>query len=386
MSKFFDVLKQTFKEYGEDKISRHAAALAYFTIFSIAPVLVIIIAVAGFVLGEQAVQNEIAGQIEGVVGSDAANMIQTMIASASQTGGGILATIISIGLLIFGATGLFTQLQDSLNTIWEVQPDTESGIGRIVKKRALSFAMILGIAFLLLVTLVISAALAAITRYFEGLLPGSDLLWLIINYVVTFGVIALVFALIFKIIPDAKVEWKDVWLGAAVTAFLFMIGQVLIGLYLGRSSVSSSYGAAGSLVVILLWVYYSAQILFIGAEFTQVYARTYGAGIVPDEGFIRMGEAERISREKLRRDEASRQAALIAGRTSKLAQPVPATGGESEIPVERVVNPMRQFRTPPKVQVREPHPADKSIRALGAITAGLFVSVVGLVFRGLKRS
>lgn len=385
MKKFFEVLKQTIKEYGEDKLSRLAAALAYFTIFSIAPVLVIIISVAGLILGQQAVQNEIAGQIEGLVGSEAAIMIQDMIASASDTGSSTIATIVGVALLLFGATGLFAQLQDSLNTIWEIKPAPESGIKKFITKRIFSFTMILGIAFLLLVSLVISAALAAVTRYFEGLLPGSDVLWQVLNYVITFGVITLLFAMIYKILPDAKIAWSDVWLGAAVTAFLFMIGQFAIGLYLGRSSVSSSYGAAGSLVVILLWVYYSAQILFIGAEFTQVYAKIYGSGIVPEEGAIKMTEEDRIHQGLGRRDQAAQQAALTAGRGTMLTQAIPATGMDAELPPETVVNPLRQFRGPRKVQVREPHPTDKSIRALGAISAGFVLSVIGLVFTGMKR-
>jgi membrane protein len=385
MRKFIEVLKQTFKEYSEDKISRHAAALAYFTIFSIAPVLVIIISVAGLVLGEQAVQNEIAGQIEGLVGAESAAMIQSMIASASDTGSSTLATIVGVAVLVFAATGLFVQLQDSLNTIWEIKSAPEGGITKFITKRIFSFTMILGIAFLLLVSLVISAALAAVTRYFEGLLPGSDILWLVLNYVITFGVITLLFALIFKILPDAKIAWSDVWLGAAVTAFLFMIGQLAIGLYLGRSSVSSSYGAAGSLVVILLWIYYSAQILFIGAEFTQVQAKISGTGIEPEEGAIKMTEEDRIHQGLGRRDQAARQAAFTAGRGTILTQPIPATGMDEELPSETVVNPLRQFRGPRKVQQREPHPTDKSIRALGAISAGLVVSVIGLVFTGMKR-
>ena len=286
------LLKETFKEWQEDKASRLAAALAYYTAFSIAPLLIIVIAIAALAFGEQAAQGEIVGQIQGLVGKDGAEAIQTMINNSRKPTTGIVATLISVGILLFGATNVFTQLQDALNTIWEVAP--KPGVKGLVKTRIVSFTMILGIGFLLLVSLVLSAALAVMGNYLSGLIPGLQFLWSILNFVISFGVITLLFALIYRFLPDVKITWGDVGIGAAMTALLFTIGKSLIGLYLGNSSVGSTYGAAGSFVVVLLWVNYSAQILLFGAEFTQVYARQFGSDKVePDEYAVCIERTER---------------------------------------------------------------------------------------------
>nr|WP_228035677.1 YihY/virulence factor BrkB family protein [Oculatella sp. LEGE 06141] len=279
------MLKETVTEWSEDNASRLAAALAYYTVFSLAPLLIIVIAVAGFFFGEEAARGQIVGQIQGLVGQDGAEIIQTAIDNANQpgTGTGAIASLISIGVLLFGASGVFAELQDSLNAIWNVKAKPKNAVGGFVRKRLLSFTMVLTIGFLLLVSLVVSAALTALTTLMNGLMPGFDFLWQLLNFVISFGVIALLFALIYKYLPDVKITWNDVLIGASMTALLFTIGKSLIGLYLGNSSFGSAYGAAGSLVVVLAWVYYSAQILFFGAEFTQVYARHYGSQIVPDE-------------------------------------------------------------------------------------------------------
>ena len=271
------LLKETFSEWSEDKASRLAAALAYYTIFSLAPLLIIAIAVAGLVFGQEAAQGELVAQIQGLVGQEGAKLIETMIQSASKPTSGIIATAIAIATILFGASGLFGQLQDALNTIWEVKPKPERSILGMVKDRFLSFTMVLGIGFLLLVSLIISAVLSALNPYLTDLLPGSIYLIQILNVVISFGVITLLFAMIYKVLPDVKIAWGDVWIGAAVTSLLFTLGKFLIGLYLGNSSAGSAYGAAGSLVVLLLWVYYSAQILLFGAEFTQVYAKRRGS-------------------------------------------------------------------------------------------------------------
>ncbi len=290
----WELLKATFSEWSEDKASRLAAALAYYTVFSLAPLLIIAIAVAGMVFGQEAARGEIVAQIESVVGQQGAEAIQTMIANAGQsTDGGIIATVIGLATLIFAATGAFAQLQDALNTVWEVSPETGSGVLGMIRTRFLSFTMILGIGFLLLVSLVISAALSAIGGFFGNLLPGYDILWQGVNFLISFGVTTLLFAMIFKVLPDVDIAWSDVWVGALVTALLFTLGKFLIGLYLGRSSVSSTYGAAGSFVVVLLWVYYSAQILLLGAEFTQVYANRYGSRIRFSEGAAPLSPEER---------------------------------------------------------------------------------------------
>ena len=269
----WSLLKDTAKEWSEDKAPRLAAALSYYTIFSLAPLLVIVIAIAGLAFGQAAAQNRINAQIEGLIGQPGASAIQAMIASASNPRAGIIATVIGVVTLLLGAAGLFGQLQDSLNTIWEIQPKPEKGLGGLIKKRFLSFTMVLGIGFLLLVSLVITAALSALDNFTTNLFPGFELVFQIVNFLISFAVITLLFAMIYKILPDAKLGWRDVWLGAAVTALLFSAGKLLIGLYMGHASVTSSFGAAGSLVVVLLWIYYSAQILFFGAEVTAVLAR-----------------------------------------------------------------------------------------------------------------
>lgn len=279
------LLKETFEEWSKDKASRLAAALAYYTVFSLAPLLILIIAIAGLVLGDEAARGEISRQMQGLVGADGANFIESTVNNASQpgAGAGIIASIISIVVLLFGATGVFTELQDSLNTVWEVAPRPDLGFWQFIRNRVLSFGMVLGIAFLLLVSLVVSAVLSGLNTYMNGLLPGVDSLWQIVNFVISLGVVTLLFAMMFKFLPDVKIGWSDVWVGGFITALLFTLGKFLIGLYLGNSSFTSSYGAAGSLVVVLAWVYYSAQILFFGAEFTQVYARRYGSQIVPNQ-------------------------------------------------------------------------------------------------------
>jgi len=285
------LLKETFKEWQEDKASRLAAALAYYTAFSLAPLLIIVIAIAALVFGEQAAQGEIVGQIQGLVGKEGAEAIEEMIDSSRKPTTGIIATLISFGILLFGATNVFAQLQDALNTIWEVVP--KPGVKGLVKTRFISFTMILGVGFLLLVSLILSAILAVLGNYLGSLVPGIQFFWSTLNFLISFGVITLLFALIYKFLPDVKITWGDVGIGAAITALLFTIGKSLIGLYLGNSSVGSTYGAAGSFVVVLLWVNYSAQILLFGAEFTQVYANRYGSRIVPAPHAVPLTEKAR---------------------------------------------------------------------------------------------
>ncbi|MEH2455699.1 YihY/virulence factor BrkB family protein [Nostoc sp.] len=284
------LLQETFKEWSEDKASRLAAALAYYTIFSIAPLLIIVIAIAGVVFGEEAARGQIVAQIQGLVGKDGAQFIQTAIQNANKPQTGAIASIISVVVLLVGATGLFTELQDSLNTIWEVKPKPGRGVNNMIRLRFLSFAMVIGIGFLLLVSLVISSGLAALVKYFGNILPGIDLLWRIVNFVLSFSSTTALFGLIFKVLPDVKITWNDVFIGSVITSFLFSIGRFLLGQYLGNGSFGSTYGAAGSLVVLLAWVNYAAQILFFGAEFTQVYARRYGSGIVPTKDAIPLSD------------------------------------------------------------------------------------------------
>lgn len=306
----FDLLKTTWHEFGEDKVMRLSAAMAYYTIFSLAPLLVIVIAIAGIVFGEEAARGQIVGSIQGLIGQEGAEGIQAMIQGASrEQTGSMAATLLGFGTLLLGAAGVFGALQESLNTIWEVEPKPGAGILGMVRQRFLSFTMVFGTGFLLLVSLIISAALAAAGKYMENALPGGATLWQVINFIVSFGVITLLFALIFKYIPDTDITWKDVMIGAAITALLFTIGRFAIGMYIGRSSTASTFGAAGSLVIILLWVYYSAVILFLGAEFTQVYANTYGSKVVPDADAVPLSEQARIKQGIPRREDVEEAAA-----------------------------------------------------------------------------
>lgn len=275
------VLKQTFQEWSDDKAPRLGAALAFYTIFSIAPLFIIVIAVAGLWFGQKAAHDQVLAEISGLVGQQGGEMIGGMLEAANKPKQGILASVFGIVMLVFGATGVFVQLQDALNTIWEVKPKPGRGIWGFIRQRLLSLSMVFGIGFMLLVSLVLSAGLAAAGKWFEGAMPGGEGVWLALNFVISFVVIAALFTLMFKYLPDVKIGWRDVWLGGALTALMFTLGKFALGMYLGRSTATSAYGAAGSLVVLLLWVYYSAQILFFGAEFTQVYANRFGKKLEP---------------------------------------------------------------------------------------------------------
>jgi len=245
------------------------------------PLLIIIIAITGLVFGKEAAQGAIMEQIAGLVGEQSANAIKDMIQRADEPSTGVLSTIIAIGTLLLGASGFFGQLQDALNTVWGIEPKEGRGIWGLIKDRFFSFVAVLGTAFLLLVSLVLTSALSAFGKWFGNLLPVPEGILQAVNFSLSFVVITGLFALIFKVLPDARIAWRDVWIGAAITSALFTIGKFAIGLYLGKSNVGTAYGAAGSLVIVLVWVYYSAQILLYGAEFTQVYANRRGERIVP---------------------------------------------------------------------------------------------------------
>ncbi|GAB4234446.1 MAG: YihY/virulence factor BrkB family protein [Elainellaceae cyanobacterium] len=282
------LLKETFQEWNEDKASQLAASLAYYTVFSLAPLLVIVIAIASLLFDRATVQDQITTQIQGLVGQEGASLVQTALENANQPGqnSGLFASIISIALLILGASGVFGHLQDALNTIWNVKAKPNNAAKGFVQKRLLSFAMVVTIGFLLMVSLVVSTALAALSSYFSNLLPGSDALWQLLNIVLSLAILSFLFALLYKFVPDVEIAWGDVWFGAIVTAVLFTIGKYALGMYIGNGGFGSVYGAAGSVIIILAWVYYSAQILFFGAELTQVYARRYGSQIRPDENAV----------------------------------------------------------------------------------------------------
>ena len=275
------LVKEAATDWSHDRAPRLGAALAYYTVFSLVPFLVVVIALIGLVFGQDAAESAILGQIADLVGEQSAAAIKDMIQRADKPSTGLLATALAIVTLLVGASGVFGQLQDALNTVWGVEPKEGRGVWGFIKDRFLSFVAVLGTGFLLLVSLVLSSALSAAGKWFSGWLPLPEAVLQLVNFAVSFVVITGLFALIFKVLPDAQVAWRDVWVGAALTAALFTIGKFALGLYLGKSDVGSAYGAAVSLVLVLVWVYYSAQIMLYGAEFTQVYANRLGERIVP---------------------------------------------------------------------------------------------------------
>lgn len=286
-----EMTKQTGKAWVEDNASRLAASLAFYTLLSIAPLLVLLVSMLGLVFGEEAARGEIAGQLTAAFGYEASRGIEELIAAARVPSQGALGTLFGVVVLLLGASGVFGELQASLNTVWEVESKPGQGVLGFIKARFFSFTMVLGVGFLLLVSLVVSTLLSALGGAITPDAPGLSVLVQVLSALVSFAFVTVLFALMYRVIPDVRIAWRDVFMGAAVTALLFTIGKFLLGLYLGRASVASPYGAAGSLVVFVLWVYYSAQILFLGAEFTQVYATTLGSRIVPDEHAVALGSA-----------------------------------------------------------------------------------------------
>jgi membrane protein len=292
------LLKSAADAWVNDNAPRLGAALSFYTVFAISPLFIIVMFIASLWFDRSSVQHALYGELGSLVGPQGARAIQTALSSSLPHQEGLVASIIAIGTVLITATGVFIELQGDLNTVWGVEQKSGLGVWRYVRDRLLSFAMVVGIGFLLLVSLVVSAAVAALGRYVGALVPGLGMVWMLINAAISFGVITVLFAMIFKVLPDVKIAWRDVWIGAVVTAFLFTGGKFLLGLYLGRSSTVSGYGAAGSLVLILLWVYYSAQILFFGAEITQAYANRFGVRLEPKASarWIRPpSESQRIS-------------------------------------------------------------------------------------------
>jgi membrane protein len=285
-------LKTTINEWVEAEPFQLAAALSYYTLFSLAPLLLIAIGVAGFAFGREAAQNQIVETLQGMIGQESAQTVQEMIqASNEKPKTGMISTVIGFVVLLFGAGGVVGQLQTSLNRIWEVTPKPGQGIWGFLRQRFFSFAMVLGIGFLLLVSLVVTAVLSILTGMLSSFLGEATFVAHAVDLLVSFAFVTLLFALIYKFVPDVNIQWKDVWVGAALTSILFTVGKYLIGLYIGSSGVSSTFGAAGSLITILVWVYYSSLIFFLGAEFTRVYATEYGSGVVPAENAERMDAA-----------------------------------------------------------------------------------------------
>ncbi len=292
-----ELLKKTFSEFSDDDAPTMAAALAYYTVFALPPLLILLMMILGFFLDPSDLQGRIQDQMGNLIGPQAAEEVQAMIESADRPGtGGLLATLLSIAALLFSATGTFAQLQNALNKAWEVQPNPNQSKLTMVKsfalKRFFSLGMILVVAFLFLVSLALTTVLNVIGEQLSGLLPGGigvGVVW-VLNFALQFAVITLLFAAIYKVLPDADIAWENVWLGAAVTTVLFILGKVALGFYIGSSNPGEAFGAAGSLAVILVWVYYSAMIVLLGAEFTQVWASRDGTDIPPSEGAVRVVE------------------------------------------------------------------------------------------------
>ncbi|MGH8763272.1 MAG: YihY/virulence factor BrkB family protein [Nitrosospira sp.] len=292
------LVKAAFSSWRDDYAPSMGAALAYYTMFSIAPLLLIVISTAGLVFGEEAVRGEIFGQLQGLMGDQGAIAVQGLLESVSEPKEGVAGTVIGTILLLIGATTVFGELQDAFDRIWRAPGrDKNGGLWRLIKSRLLSFGIILGIGFLLMVSLVFSAAVAALGKWWGPFFANLELVATVVNFFVSFALMTAVFAMLYKFMPRVKIHWRDVWAGAIVTALLFTVGKILIGIYIGKSAISSGFGAAGSLVVVLVWVYYSAQIFLLGAEFTWVYAHAHGskkesllpnmmAGLSPDKDGI----------------------------------------------------------------------------------------------------
>jgi len=291
--RFWEVVKQSAADWYGSPTFEQGAALAYYGVFAIAPILVIALAIAGMLFGQQFASTELFARIRETAGPAVADAIAQTLRYSSPSGQGWRATLVSAVLLSFASLGVFTQLQAALNTIWQVKPKPGRGVWGAVKDRFISFLLVLAIGVLLVAALVVNTLLTAISGFFpEFHLPGGAFLWHALHWAISLALLTLLIAMIYKVLPDAKIRWQDVWVGATTTAVLFAVGNYLIGLYLGRSSVTSTYGAAGSLVIVLLWVYYGSQILLFGAEFTRVYADRYGRPLEPSDNAIPMTAEE----------------------------------------------------------------------------------------------
>lgn len=286
------------KAWSADYAPSMGAAISYYTVFSLAPLLVLVIAIAGAIFGRDAVQGAVVQQFSGLIGAKSASLVQSLLANASNTNKGLVAGIISVVVLALGATSVFTELQSALDRIWHV-PESQkpSGIWAMIRSRLLSFGMILGLAFLLMVSLAVSAAVSAFGSWMGGLMPGWEILLQVLNAIFSIAVATLLFAMIYKLMPSTKIDWEDVWIGALVTAVLFEIGKFLIGLYLGKSNMTQSFAAAGSLVVLLAWVYYAAQVFLLGAEFTKAFADEHGSHAATRA----MAQSKELARQKAQR-------------------------------------------------------------------------------------
>lgn len=321
-NRWVDLFKRVIEDWIEDKALRLSAALAYYSIFSLAPLLVIAIGIAALVMGRDAATGQLYGELKNYVGAAPADALQSMVQSANKPAQGILATVIGFATLLLGASGVFGQLKEALNTIWEVEEKAHAGFLGMLRGKLLNFGMVLVIGFLLLVSLGLTTAIAGLNHRLATVLPMPTFLWSAIGFVLSFGIVTALFALIFKVLPDARVGWRDVWVGAILTALLFEVGKTGLSWYLGRESTANAYGAAGSIVLLLLWVYYTSCILFFGAEFTQVYAHDRGRVIEPAANARRISGASRVQQG-------------FAPVTPKVSNPIPQSTSNTQSGVAR---------------------------------------------------
>lgn len=314
LKKFFHIIKATASAFSQDNCVKLSASLSYYTIFAIGPLLVIIISLSAIFYGKEAVQGSLYGQIRGLIGSEAALQVQDIIKKSQHANKSFIGTVIGSVILVIGATGIFTEIQDSINYIWSLKAKPKRGIIKYLINRLLSFSLIVSLGFLLLVSLIINALMDILSDRLTLYFPHTTVyIFYVLNLIVIFVIISVLFAIIFKVLPDGKIKWKDAFIGAAFTAILFIIGKTAIGFYLGRSSLGATYGTAASVIIILTWVYYTAIILYFGAEFTKVYALEYGGGIVPDQTavFIIKREAKEIETMPLNLAGRNNDAAII---------------------------------------------------------------------------
>jgi membrane protein len=312
----FSFLKEVMNNFSDDRVLKYSASLSYYTVFSIAPILIIIISVAGIFFGRDAVQGQIAGQISGLVGPEAATQIQSMIGNTHRSGNNVFASIVSAGILIIGATSIFAEIQDSINSIWGLKSKPKKGLIKMVITRLISFSLIISLGFIAMVSLLLDAAIKVVSDYM-GRIPGAGIYFVqTLNYILNFVVISFMFSVIFKVLPDAKIKWSDVIKGAIITAVLFIIGREVISFYVAKNNFTTVYGTAASIVIILVWVYYTAVILYFGAEFTKVYAINYGSKIHPNDYavWVKVKEEEQPDKPI---DEVKKEALLQPTATNK---------------------------------------------------------------------
>lgn len=297
----FSLVGETYMEMLDDKVFKMTAALSYYTLLSLSPLLIIVIAIAGFIFGEEAARGQIVAQMDGLIGKAGAEVVQAIIQGASAPASGIVATVISIIVIVLGSLGAFIELKESLNILWGVEPKPGKPIMSLIKTRIGAFSMVLVVGFLLIVSLIISALLTGFGDYLGRSWPALLPMLHIINFIVSFVIITFLFAMIYKYLPDVIISWKYVWLGAIITSLLFSLGKYLIGVYIGSSSYNSTFGAAGSLVVMMVWLNYSSLILFFGAEFTQVYRRRFSpTPLMADEDGILIPKVSELVKEKMK--------------------------------------------------------------------------------------